>query len=185
VAGKRGRPKRFSSCPECGEPSIFVRHTARRGHCENVYCVCHACGASLRYVQAGTGGHWYRVRVAAQTAAASSEAEGAAWMPEKRSELGARASELEGDSRVYAKRISEISELLGIEHDAGSLAELSYIFHSVERLQEDLRQARKDTCEWINIARWLIRKFGRETVETEMIMMARQALGYENKWGSA
>ena len=47
----------------------------------------------------------------------------------------------------------------------------------------ELRQARKDACEWINIARWLIRKFGRETVETEMIMMARHALGYENRWG--
>ena len=53
-------------------------------------------------------------------------------------------SELEEDSRVYAKRIGEISELLDIEHDAGSLAELSYIFHSVERLQEKLRQAQAE-----------------------------------------
>ena len=54
---------------------------------------------------------------------------------------------------------------------------------AVLELIADLRRARNDACEWINIARWLIRKFGRETVETEMIMMARHALGYENKWG--
>ena len=56
---------------------------------------------------------------------------------------------------------------------------------AILELIAELRQARKDACEWINIARWLIRKFGRETVETEMIMMARHALGYENTWKKA
>ena len=75
---KRGRPRRFTTCPECGEPSLFVRSTHRQGHCENVYCVCHACGVVLRFVKAGPGGLWYRVRVAELATASSSEAEGAA-----------------------------------------------------------------------------------------------------------
>ena len=67
---RRGRPRRFAACPECGEPSIFVQHTERRGHCENVYCVCRACGMKLRYVSAGAGGHWFKVRAAASKGAA-------------------------------------------------------------------------------------------------------------------
>lgn len=54
--------------------------------------------------------------------------------------------------------------------------------NTVLSLIGDLRQARKDACEWINIARWLIREFGRESIETEMIIKARYALGYENTW---
>lgn len=46
----------------------------------------------------------------------------------------------------------------------------------------DVREARKVSCEWINIARWLIREFGRESIEREMIMKARYALGYEHTW---
>ena len=53
-------------------------------------------------------------------------------------------AELEQSSRVYDKRLADISKLLDIEHEDGSYAELSYIYHSVKRLQGELRQARAE-----------------------------------------
>ena len=59
---KRGRPRRFRYCPSCGEEGLSVKFTRRAGHCVNVYCECPACGVKLRYVKAGDGGYWVRVR---------------------------------------------------------------------------------------------------------------------------
>ena len=59
---KRGRPRRFETCPVCGGEGIVVKRSRKAGHCVNVYCECPACGVKLRYVSAGDGGHWFRVR---------------------------------------------------------------------------------------------------------------------------
>lgn len=58
---KRGRPRRFEACPECGAEGFSVIRTTKAGHCVNLYCECPACG-KLRFVSAGDGGHWVRVR---------------------------------------------------------------------------------------------------------------------------
>ncbi|MBE6442007.1 MAG: hypothetical protein E7022_06700 [Desulfovibrio desulfuricans] len=57
-------------------------------------------------------------------------------------------AELEQSSRVYDKRLADISKLLDIEHEDGSYAELSYIYHSVKRLQEELEQVRAER-DWL------------------------------------
>ena len=58
----RGRPRRFSTCPECGAPSLFVRNTRLQGACRNSYCVCTSCDVVLRHISTGTGGRWLKVR---------------------------------------------------------------------------------------------------------------------------
>ena len=59
---KRGRPRRFKYCPACGEEGLRVLRTRKAGHCINVYCDCPTCGIKMRYVKAGEGGYWLRVR---------------------------------------------------------------------------------------------------------------------------
>ena len=59
---RRGRPRRFDSCPECGAEGLFQTNQRKAGHCVNIYCECPACGAKVRYVAAGNDGHWVRVR---------------------------------------------------------------------------------------------------------------------------
>jgi uncharacterized Zn finger protein len=58
---KRGRPRRFQKCPECGSEEFRVYKTEQAGHCQNVYCECPVCG-KLRYVAAEKNGRWVRVR---------------------------------------------------------------------------------------------------------------------------
>lgn len=59
---KRGRPRRFRTCPECGAEVLHQTNQRKAGHCVNIYCECPACGAKVRYVAAGNNGHWVRVR---------------------------------------------------------------------------------------------------------------------------
>jgi DNA-directed RNA polymerase subunit M/transcription elongation factor TFIIS len=59
---KRGRPRRFEACPECGAEGLYQTNQRKAGHCVNIYCECPACGAKVRYVTAGDEGHWVRVR---------------------------------------------------------------------------------------------------------------------------
>lgn len=59
---QRGRKRRFEACPVCGADGLRQRGQRKAGHCVNVYCECPACGVKLRYVSAGEGGHWYKVR---------------------------------------------------------------------------------------------------------------------------
>ena len=59
---KRGRPRRFQTCPECGEKALRVIATRQAGYCKNVYCECWACGERPQYVETPRGGHWIRVR---------------------------------------------------------------------------------------------------------------------------
>lgn len=59
---KRGRPRRFQWCPECGAKEIHVTFTRKAGHCVNVYCECETCGSKLRFVKADGDGYWIRVR---------------------------------------------------------------------------------------------------------------------------
>ena len=59
---KRGRPHRFRYCPVCGEEGLRVYKTEQAGHCRNIYCDCPACGIKMRFVTAGEGGYWVRVR---------------------------------------------------------------------------------------------------------------------------
>ena len=59
---RRGRPRRFQRCPECGSVGLLLYGVRKAGHCVSVYCECPACGAKLRYVSAGESGRWYRVR---------------------------------------------------------------------------------------------------------------------------
>lgn len=55
---------------------------------------------------------------------------------------------------------------------------------TIQEMVADLKKARADACEWINIARWLARELGKDSIpETEWIILARQALGYKNEWG--
>ena len=58
---RRGRPRRFSECPECGNKEFHVYKTEQAGHCRNIYCECPICG-KLRYVSAGEKGRWVKVR---------------------------------------------------------------------------------------------------------------------------
>ena len=78
-------------------------------------------------------------------------------------------AELEQSSRVYDKKLADISKLLDIEHEDGSYAELSYIYHSVKRLQVELRQARRERD-------WLAEVLARDGVETkkDWLRAARQ-----------
>lgn len=59
---KRGRPKLFPCCPECGEDALSLTGTRLQGHVINRWCVCSICGAHNRWIQAGEHGHWVRVR---------------------------------------------------------------------------------------------------------------------------
>ena len=65
MSKRRGRPRRFRECPECGEVNgLRVLSSRRAGSLRNVYCRCDVCGAEVRYVDApGERGHWRRVRV--------------------------------------------------------------------------------------------------------------------------
>lgn len=57
-----GRPKLFRRCPECGADALSTIGTRLQGHIVNRWCVCSACGARVRWVQAGAHGRWVRVR---------------------------------------------------------------------------------------------------------------------------
>ena len=60
---KRGRPRRFKTCPECGAEDMKVLYTYRAGHCVTVKCLCKKCGSTPRWVKPdGSGGHWFRVK---------------------------------------------------------------------------------------------------------------------------
>ena len=58
---KRGRPRRFQTCPECGAVGLVQTNQRKAGHCVNIYCECSVCGEKLRYVSTDKGGHWVRV----------------------------------------------------------------------------------------------------------------------------
>lgn len=59
---RRGRPKLFPCCPECGEDALVVTCTQQQGHCINRWCECQNCGAHVRWVKAGVHSRWMRVR---------------------------------------------------------------------------------------------------------------------------
>lgn len=59
---KRGRPRRFKKCPECGAVGLIQRGQRKAGHCVNIYCECLTCGAKPHFVVVGDGCHRVRVR---------------------------------------------------------------------------------------------------------------------------
>lgn len=59
---RRGRPKLFPCCPECGQNTLTVTCTQQQGHCLNRWCECSSCGAHIRWVKAGVQSRWMRVR---------------------------------------------------------------------------------------------------------------------------
>lgn len=60
--GRRGRPKLFSCCPECGEDALIVKSTTVQGYVINRWCECSHCGVHIRMVKSGASSRWIRVR---------------------------------------------------------------------------------------------------------------------------